>query len=179
MTLREWVAGALAPFDMIGIIDDWEKHDHGFLPVDEAVEKFGDCIVEGSAYDGELSRYTKPDGKHPTAWDVWIDIPGMHLGYISGDRLTIPGDEYHDKELNVRYVIFKGKRSGKNITVVQNGDGPYDIYVDSPDYIVYVTDCGKNPHYEWRGKKLTAGSQAAIWALRDEVWEHYDKEDWK
>ena len=174
ITLREWV-GKMPAFDMIGIIDDWEKRHHGFLPVDEAVEKFGDMIVEGSAYDGELSRYTKPDGKHPTAWDLWIDIPGMHLGYISGDRLTIPGDEYHDKELNVRYVIFKGKRSGKNITVVQNGNGPYEIYVDSTGYIEYVTDCGKNPHYVWHGKKLIAEDQAAIWALRDEVWEVYGK----
>ena len=153
-TLREWAEG-LDGYTLY-IIDDWEKRGHGDLPVEEAVEKYGDCMVEGSYTSGSFKI------------DVWIDIPGMHIGYISGDRLTIPGAHY-DEKLKVQYAIFKGKRSGRNITVVRNGDGPYEIYVDSTGWIEYVTDCGKNPHYVWHGKKLTAESQAAIWALRDEV----------
>ena len=178
ITLREWVGKMPATFDMIGIIDDWEKCHHGYLPVAEAVEKFGDMIVEGSAYGGELSRYTKPNGKHPTAWDLWIDIPGMHLGSISSDRLTIPNARY-DKDLKVSYVMFKGKKSGENITVVRNGNDPYEVYFRSTGFIEYVTDCGKNPHYVWHGKKLAGDTEAVIWILRDEVWEHYDKEEWK
>lgn len=174
-TLREWVAqNNNGTFDMIGIIDDWEKSHHGYLPIDEAVNRFGDFNVEGSCYDGLLSRYTKKDGSHPVAWSLWVYIPGMHLGYSSGDRLTIPNAKY-DKELDVGYVMFKGKKSGRDIAVVHNGSGPYDIYIDSGKYIEYVTDCGKDPHYVWHGKKLTGDSQAVIWALRDEVWERYGK----
>jgi hypothetical protein len=173
MTLRDWVAkNGHLNLDLIGIIDDWEKSHHGFLPVDKALEKYGDCVIEYAVYDGEIARYKK-DGKAPTAWDVWLDIPGMHIGYGGGDRLTIPG-AHHDEKLGVSYVIFKGKRSGKNITVVRNGNGPCEIYVDSSPYIEYVTDCGKNPHYVWHGKKLSGDMEAAIWALRDEVWDHYE-----
>ena len=175
MNLRDWVArNNNGTFEMIGIIDDWEKCHHGYLSIDDAVKKFGDFNVEGSCYDGLLSRYTKDDGSHPSAWSLWIDIPGMHIGYTSGDRLTIP-DARYDEKLKVKYVMFKGKKSGRNIAVVRNGNEPYEIYIDSGRFIEYVTDCGKNPHYVWHGRKLTGESDAIIWALRDEVWEHYGR----
>lgn len=74
------------------IIDAWSKKYLGNLPYAEAIEKYGDCKVEG-AYTSRSCELPDANGKTPS-WeiDVWIWIPGKHLGYANENPVTIPYD---------------------------------------------------------------------------------------
>ena len=104
-----------------GIIDAWTKKRIEDIPWQKAFEKYGECLIE-SAFTTGFSKVRNPSGTKPSfKADVWIDIPGMKLGYMCGERYTIPSN-------NPDEATFVGKKTGQLITVTRNGKDDYEAW---------------------------------------------------
>ena len=135
------------------IIDNWNHQYVETLPREQAIEKYGEC----EAYCGYTSGESLlPDGEGKTpSWrvDVWLDIPGMQIGYWNGPNLHLlfVGD---NKE-----ATFIGKKSGQLITVHRWG-------VD--DYSVWWRDV-VDRDYDFAGFSIRGTAEEIIRELKGEI----------
>lgn len=104
------------------IIDDWNHQWVERLPRDKALAKYGECEVYGS-YTSGTSQLPDGNGKTPSfKTDVWVDIPGMKIGY------------WNDTNLHLRFcgtqdeATFIGRKSGQLITVYRYGPDDYSAW---------------------------------------------------
>ena len=111
--LRECLTGG-----EFGIIDNWTKQRIETLSWKDAFEKYGDCIVRGAFTTGFC---TSGDEGRFFSVDVWIDISGMKLCYMNGERYTLPSN-------NPDEATFIGKKTGQLITVTRNGKDDYEAW---------------------------------------------------
>ena len=104
------------------IIDDWNHQYVETLPRDEAINKYGDCEVWGS-YTMESCKLPDGNGKVPS-WKtaVWIDIPGMKIGYWNSDNLHL---RFCGTDTE---ATFLGNKSGQLITVHKYGPDDYSAW---------------------------------------------------
>lgn len=100
------------------IIDNWTKQIIETLHWKEAFDKYGDCIVRGAFTKGFCKS---GDEDRFFSVDVWIDIPGMKLGYANGERYTLPSN-------NPDEASFIGRKTGQLITVTRNGKDDYEVW---------------------------------------------------
>lgn len=104
------------------IIDAWNHQYVETLPYKEAFEKYGECDVD-SSYTAGSSNLQNASGTRPS-WqtDIWVDIPGMKIGY------------WNRTNLHLRFVgnadeaTFIGKKSGQLITVHEYGPDDYSVW---------------------------------------------------
>lgn len=99
--------------EVFEIIDDWTHQHIATLKYDDAIEKYGECEVEGT--------YTEAWVEYGWRTSVWLNIPGMKLCGSGNQRLNIydrNGDE----------ATFRGKKTGQLITVTKYGEDDYSAW---------------------------------------------------
>ena len=104
------------------IIDEWNHQYIETMPRDEALAKYGDCPVWGH-YTAAISRIPDGNGKVPSfKTAVWLDIPGMRIGYSKRTNLHLRfiGD---DNE-----ATFVGEKSGQLLAVERYGADDYSVW---------------------------------------------------
>jgi len=115
--LKEYVS-----IGRFNIIDDWNHQWVESLPREEAIAKYGECDV-CSTYTSKSCEIPDGNGKTPS-WevDVWVDIPGMKIGYWNSTNLHLRFIGNADE------ATFIGKKSGQLITVKRYGPDDYSAW---------------------------------------------------
>ena len=100
-----------------------DAFNHSFverLPRNEALEKYGECMVDCSYTDG-FCKDSKP-GEPSFITSVWVEIPGMRIGPWNGTNLHLLFCGNYDE------ASFVGKVSGMYITVMRHGRDDYEAW---------------------------------------------------
>lgn len=115
--LKEYVS-----IGRFNIIDNWNHQWVESLPRDEAIAKYGECEAD-STYTSKSCELPDGNGKIPS-WevDIWVDIPGMKIGYWNSTNLHLRFIGNADE------ATFIGKKPGQLITVKRYGPDDYSAW---------------------------------------------------
>ena len=111
-----------ASIGRFNIIDNWNHQWVESLPRDEAIAKYGECEAD-STYTSKSCELPDGNGKIPS-WevDIWVDIPGMKIGYWNSTNLHLRFIGNADE------ATFIGKKTGQLITVKRYGPDDYSAW---------------------------------------------------